>query len=290
MPAIVGLAWSTHRRSEKAASLYQPSRPALAGERREIRTDWGSASYRLVPGTGSGPPLVFIHGWGKTGDSAWWPILDDCSSPLVVVDLPGHGHSTLEAPFSFELAASAILDVIADSGIGSPILVTHSMGGPVALTAIREAGAHEFAGLVAMATSAYWVTPRVKAMMALAPYVMEPRSPIVTRTKLHDVSRHPQRAPQICWSYDCRPMLSLLREGAAALRKFDASTWSDLKLPNCHWVISTEDRVLPPHHQLVSARLFGARVHEIDAGHSIVMDAPKLVMDVLDEACSGASV
>lgn len=290
MPAIVGLAWHNQRRTEKAANLYEPSRPTLPGERREISTEWGSASYRFVEGAGTGPPLVFVHGWGKTGDSAWWPILDSCSSSLVVMDLPGHGNSRLEKTFSLELAAASLLEVISDSGVGRPLLVAHSMGGPVALTAIKAAGPHAFAGLVALATSAYWVTPRVKAMMALAPYVMEPRSPIVTRTKLHDVSRHPSRASQICWSYDCRPMLRLLRQGAAELRRFDASTWVDLEMPNSHWVISTDDRVLPPHHQHASARLFGARVHEINAGHSLVMDAPDLVVDILDEACSSITV
>lgn len=286
MPAVAGLAWHTHRRTERAASSHQLSRPFLPGQRREIRTAWGSVTYRLVAGSNSAPPLVLIHGWGKTGDSAWWPIIEGCRSSLVIMDLPGHGHSRLETPFTLELAAAALLDAIADSGVGRPILVAHSMGGPVALTAVKEAGPDAFAGLVALATSAYWVTPRVKAMMALAPYVMDPRSPIATRTKARQVSRHPGRAANICWSYSRRPMLPLLRQGANALRRFDASKWEGFELPRAHWVVSTDDRVLPPQHQHASAQLFGARVHEIRGGHSIVMDAPDQVIGVIDQVSS----
>lgn len=290
MPAVAGLAWRTHRRTERAVSAHEPSQPFLPGHRRQIATDWGSAAYRFVEAEGSGPPLVLIHGWGKTGDSAWWPIIEGCHSSLVIMDLPGHGHSRLDAPFTLELAAAALLEVIADSGVDRPILVAHSMGGPVALTAVKQAGADRFAGLVALATSAYWVTPRVKTMMALAPYVMDPRSPIATRTQVREVNRHPGRASHICWSYSRRPMLPLLRQGANALRRFDASRWDDFDPPRSHWVISTEDRVLPPAHQRASAHLFDASVHEIEGGHSIVMDAPDQVIGVLNEVSSTVSV
>lgn len=286
MPAVAGLAWRNHRRIERAASIHQPEPPYLPGERRVVETNWGSAAYRLVRGDETLTPLALIHGWGKSGDTAWWPILQACRASMVVVDLPGHGDSSLCEPFTFELAADALLSVLNDARIDRPILAAHSMGGPVALSAIREAGADAFAGLVAMATSAYWVTPRVRAMMALAPYVMSPGSPVVTRTKLHDVSRHPGRAPQICWSYGNRPLLPMLREGATALRRFDATRWGSIRVPRAHWVVSNQDRVLPAYHQHASARLFGATVHQLDAGHSIVMDAPDEIARILDEVAA----
>ena len=287
MPAVAGIAWHKHRQTERAATLENPSRPFLPGSRHEKTTHWGSVSYRLIEGSGSGVPLVLVHGWGKSGDSAWWPILEGCRSSMVIIDLPGHGHSRLDTSFSLELAAEALLDALDHSGLHRPILVAHSMGGPVAMTAMREVGSAPFAGFVAMATSAYWVAPRVSAMMALAPYVMDPRSPIVSRTKIRDVSRNPGRGPQICWSYSRRPSPAMLRQGAAALRRFDASGWNDLEMPNAHWVIPTEDRVLPPHHQHASARLVDAEVHEVRAGHSVVMDAPSEINAILDEISFG---
>lgn len=282
MPAVAGIAWHKHRRTEQM--LHRISRPFLPGERHEVTTEWGSVSYRLIEGSGSGAPLVLVHGWGKSGDSAWWPILEDCQSSMAIIDLPGHGHSRLEEPFSLELAADALLEVIEHSGLHRPILVAHSMGGPVAMTAMREVGRALFAGFVAMATSAYWVAPRVRAMMALAPYVMDPRSPVVTRTKKRDVNRNPGRGPQICWSYGHRPSPRMLRQGAAALRRFDASGWKDLEMPNSHWVIPTDDRILPPHHQHASARLVDATVHEVRAGHSVVIDAAGEIADILHRA------
>ncbi len=61
-------------------------------------------------------------------------------------------------PFSFGLAAEAVGRVVSDAGVERPVLVGHSMGGPVVLTTLRHAAA-EFSGLVALATSAHWVRP-----------------------------------------------------------------------------------------------------------------------------------
>jgi len=228
--------------------------------------------------------MVLVHGWGKTGDSAWWPILAGRKSTMAVVDLPGHGDSELWKPFTFDLAARAVLGVIEHAGIDAPVLVAHSMGGPVALTAIRAAGAPAFTAMVALATSAYWVRPRLAATMALAPYVMGPRSPLLVHTERSDLARLPEWAPHIAWSYRHRPTRPLLREGAAALRRFDVRDWPELEMPPTDWVVATGDRVLPPVHQHASARLLGAEVHLVDAPHSLVLEAPGAVGAILDRA------
>lgn len=74
----------------------------------------------------------------------------------------------------------------------------------------------------------------------------------------------------------------MLRKGAAALRRFNASGWNDLEMPNSPWVIRTEGRVLPPHHQRESTRLVGAIIQEVRAGHSVVRDAADEIAGILD--------
>lgn len=225
--------------------------------------------------------MVLIHGWGKTADSAWWPILADCGRTMVVVDLPGHGSSGLDRPFTFALAAEAVERAVADSGVDRPVVVAHSMGGPVAFSAIRRGGARQFSGLIVIATSAYWIRPRLRAMMAMAPYAMAPRSPFLIHTQLSELSHSPGVAPYIRWAHSRRPTPRVLSESAAALRRFDARDWTDFGLPPTQWVVPIRDGVLAPRHQYASARLFGAEVVEVEAEHSMVVQAPEKLLALI---------
>jgi pimeloyl-ACP methyl ester carboxylesterase len=283
VPAAVGFAWRDYREVTRAVESHPAVAPYLPGIRREVEADWGSVAYRWIPGDVTQPALVLVHGWGKTGDSAWWPILADCGRSMVVVDLPGHGLSRLNRRFDFSLAAGAVVGAVEDSGVVRPVVVAHSMGGPVALSAFRHAGSGGFSGFVALATSAYWVRPRLRAMMAMAPYAMARRSPFLLHTQRSDLLDAPELAPHIAWAYTCRPMPRVMNEAAAALRHFDARKWKDLSLPPTTWVVSTRDSVLAPMHQVASARYFGADVVQLEAQHSMVQ-ARHNVLDVLASA------
>jgi pimeloyl-ACP methyl ester carboxylesterase len=207
---------------------------------------------------------------------------------MVVLDLPGHGQSQLHEPFTFELAAEAVERVINDSGVERPVLVGHSMGGPVVFTALRRVGPERFSGLLALATSAYWVRPRLRVMMALAPYAMAPRSPVLVQKQRSELRDTPERAEHLAWSYTRRPAGRLLRETAAVLRRFDARGWSDLRLPPTTWVVAALDGVLSPDHQRASASHFEVEVVEVAAQHSLVVQDPATTLALL-EGC-GASL
>ena len=282
VPAAAGLAWQQYRRAVRAVDAYPALAPDLPGVRRLIPTSWGSVTYRLVAGDPHRPALVLIHGWGKTGDSAWWPVIEASERTMLVVDLPGHGYSHLQEPFSFALAADAVEQAVSDAGLDRPVLVGHSMGGPVALTVLRRRGPDAFSSMVALATSAYWVRPRLRAMMTLAPYVMAPRSPFLIRTERAELRQIPHLADHIAWAYTRRPARLLLDETAQALRRFDARDWTDLSLPPTTWVVATEDGVLAPEHQLASARHFGVPVVEVASQHSMVVQSPDAVLGILE--------
>ncbi len=283
VPAAAGFAWRGYRKAARAVAAYPPLEPDLPGERRQVETRWGSAAYRFIKGDESRPALVFIHGWGKTGDSAWWPIMAECDRTMVIVDLPGHGYSKLDAPFTFAIAAEAVERSVVDAGVISPIVVAHSMGGPVAFSAIRRGDPRLFSGLIVLATSAYWVRPRLRAMMTMAPIAMAPRSPFLIHTQLIELNHSPELAPHIVWSYARRPNPRVLGESAAALRGFDARHWTDLSLPPTRWVVSTQDSVLAPRHQHESARRFGGEVVELEAQHSMVVQAPKELLSIIED-------
>ena len=101
---------------------------------------------------GSGPTLVFVHGW--TCDSSSWTEQVAAFSKkyrVITLDLPGHGQSgsPKDGKFSMDLFARAVEAVRVEANAPRIVLVGHSMGAPV----IRQY-AHTYpdhvAGLVAV--------------------------------------------------------------------------------------------------------------------------------------------
>jgi pimeloyl-ACP methyl ester carboxylesterase len=208
---------------------------------------------------------------------------------VVAIDLPGHGRSLLDERFTFDLAADAVLAAVADSGVIRPVLVGHSMGGPVALTALRRvarAGQSDFAGFVAIATSSYWVRPRHQIMVAAAPYAMAQGSPILMRAQRAETRRAPDQASRIAWEYAVRPPRRILGEAAAELRRFDARRWEDLSLPPSVWVVTLDDGIIDPADQAASARHLGIPTVDLPNDHPVVIQAPAALARIIEEASS----
>jgi sigma-B regulation protein RsbQ len=83
---------------------------------------------------GTGPTLVFIHGW--TCDSTSWaaqvPAFDK-KYRVITLDLPGHGQSgsPKDGKFTMDLFARAVEAVRAEANAQQVVLIGHSMGAPV---------------------------------------------------------------------------------------------------------------------------------------------------------------
>jgi pyruvate dehydrogenase E2 component (dihydrolipoamide acetyltransferase) len=99
-------------------------------------TEAGGKRLRYLDiGSGDGPPIVFVHGFG--GDlNAWMfnqPALAE-KHRTVALDLSGHGGSTKIMDFALDAAgfAADIDHVLAAAGIDRVHLVGHSMGGAIA--------------------------------------------------------------------------------------------------------------------------------------------------------------
>jgi pimeloyl-ACP methyl ester carboxylesterase len=102
--------------------------------------------------TGSGPTLVFVHGW--TCDSSSWTGQVPAFAKkyrVVTLDLPGHGQSgsPADGKFSIDLFARAVEAVRAETKADRIVLVGHSMGAPVIRQYARRYPQH-VAGLVAV--------------------------------------------------------------------------------------------------------------------------------------------
>jgi pimeloyl-ACP methyl ester carboxylesterase len=111
----------SHSLKEKRHSLI------IAGQR---------LSYRTL---GAGPPLVMLHGYGVSG-SLWLPTLPYLAQrhEVFVLDLPGHGHSSLSAPWQLRAVAPVVAQWLTSMQLAPIALLGQSMGGAIALQLTAE--------------------------------------------------------------------------------------------------------------------------------------------------------
>ncbi|GAA3213695.1 alpha/beta fold hydrolase [Actinocorallia longicatena] len=85
--------------------------------------------------TGSGPPLLLIHGIGDSSET-WTPVLPDLAKRYTVIapDLLGHGDSAKpRADYAVAAYASGMRDLLTVLNIDRVTVVGHSLGGGVAM-------------------------------------------------------------------------------------------------------------------------------------------------------------
>lgn len=279
--ALLAYGWARYQKAVDELDRYQPASPVLPGTLHAIPMTFGTVSYRTITGDPRRPPLVLIHGWGRTGDSAWWTIVWKTDRTMILVDLPGHGRSRLSGPFSLDLAAESVIRVIKHAELEDPVVVGHSMGGAIALLVGRKLG-RRVSHIGIIASSAFWVKPKVAVTLAAAPYVMAPNSPIIIRRQHRQAIQVPQEAGRVVWEYAARPARSTLEATARALKSFDARKWDRSGMAPITWMVTKADGIIDPDEQLTSARIFTDDIVEVQAEHSVVMDYPDLVAPFLE--------
>jgi pimeloyl-ACP methyl ester carboxylesterase len=107
--------------------------------------------------TGSGQPLVLLHGLGSSR-AAWNPVLAGLAQhfDVIAIDLPGFGESA-PLPAAVEATpgalAGAVADFLTESGIEAPHLVGNSLGGWVATELART---YPVASLTLLSPAGLW--------------------------------------------------------------------------------------------------------------------------------------
>src|SRR6185503_776511 len=92
---------------------------------------------------GRGPTVVLVHGLGS-GRMQWMPTARKLLAGyhVVMVDLPGHGDSAMPDPFTLNVAAAALDQVLARQKAESTIVVGQGMGGSIAVLAVQAHPEH----------------------------------------------------------------------------------------------------------------------------------------------------
>jgi pimeloyl-ACP methyl ester carboxylesterase len=106
----------------------------------DLEVDGARIAYRAWGKSGD-PSVVLVH--GGAANSAWWdhvaPFLA-VEHRVLAIDLSGHGSSEHRQDYSLDTWADEVLAVAGHESDARPVIIGHSMGGFVALTAARHHG------------------------------------------------------------------------------------------------------------------------------------------------------
>src|SRR6202166_3382130 len=224
--------------------------------------------------------IVLVHG-GLVDGSGWkgvYKALKKDGYTVAIVQIPT---ISLEDDVAFTKRAIAVQN-------GPVILVGHSYGGAV----ITEAGNDpKVAGLVYIAAFALDKGESVASLIkdpppgAPVPPILPPQDGYLFLDKAKfpasfagDVS--PEKAEfmadsQVPWGVDA---LGGTISGAAWKAK---PTW---------YLLTTEDRMLPPDAQRLMSKRAGATVVEVKSSHAVYVSHPQAVAHIIEEAARGALV
>ena len=119
-------------------------------------------------GSDAGPLLVLLHGMGATGEvyaGVEQVLADNWPGGWLAVDLPGHGRSAWDPPYTFARHAEAVRDLLPHDR--DVILLGHSMGGVVALE-LAEGTAPVPIAVVGFGIKADWPEEHIAGAARLA--------------------------------------------------------------------------------------------------------------------------
>ena len=151
--------------------------------------------------TGSGPPLVLVHGLGARRQS-WQPVLAGLSAAreVMAVDLPGHGLTPpLEGTLTFDRLVEDLHEHLTEQDLAGADLVGSSMGARMVLElARRGVGRH----VVALDPGGFWNDTEkavfgtsVKASFALVK-ALRPALPVLAGSAAGRTALLPQFTPR----------------------------------------------------------------------------------------------
>jgi pimeloyl-ACP methyl ester carboxylesterase len=225
------------------------------------------------------PGVVLVHG-GFADGSGWRDVYE-----LLTGD--GYQVSVVQNPtLSLEGDAMATR-MILDRQQGPTVLVGHSYGGAV----ITEAGTHDrVAALVYICAFGPDTGESVNTLLQTFP-ADGPQPPILPpvegflfldREKFHASFAGDLSAEQAAFMADSQVPWGVDALGGA----ISEAAW---RSKPSWYLITNEDRMIPPDAQRTMSGRLGATVVEVDASHSVYISQPGAVADLIKQAAAAAA-
>jgi pimeloyl-ACP methyl ester carboxylesterase len=224
--------------------------------------------------------IVLVHG-GFVDGSGWQGVYKDLKNNGYDVTIVQNSTTSLEDDVATTKRAIATLN-------GPVILVGHSYGGAV----ITEAGNDpKVAGLVYIAAFALDKGESVSALIKSAP-AGAPQPPILPPVDgflMLDKAKFPASFAGDVSPEEAEFMAdSQVPWGVNALAgTITEPAW---KAKPSWYLLTTEDRMIPPDAQRLMSKRAGATVVEVKGSHAIYVSQPQAVAHIIDVAANGALI
>jgi pimeloyl-ACP methyl ester carboxylesterase len=224
--------------------------------------------------------VVLVHG-GFVDGSGWQGVYD-----LLTAD--GYRVSVVQNPTLSLEGDAAAARLILDRQDGPTILVGHSYGGAV----ISEAGTHErVAALVYIAAFVPDAGESVNTLIAgfppdgPIPPILPPQQGFLflDREKFHDSFAGDLPGQQAAFLADAQVPWSVDAPAGTVSEPAWQSTRS-------WYLLTTEDRMIPPDAQRAMSERAGSTVVEVSASHAVYVSQPAAVADVIKQAATTSAV
>ena len=223
--------------------------------------------------------VVLVHG-GFVDGSGWQGVYESLTRD-------GFRVSIVQNPtLSLEGDAQATRQII-DAQDGPVVLVGHSYGGAV----ITEAGTHpNVAALVYVCAFAPDKGESVGSLIAgfpadgPQPPILPPRDGFLflDRDKFHASFAADLPADQAAFMADSQVPWNVAAPAAAITE----AAW---RTKPSWYLVTSEDRMIPPPAQHTMAAKIGATVSEVTASHSVYVSQPEAVATLIAQAAAGAA-
>lgn len=241
------------------------------------------------------PCIVFIH--GALNDHSVWTLLARWFAhhghAVLALDLPGHGRSDGPPLADAEALADWVLALLDAAGVRKAALVGHSMGSLIALEAAGRAP-ERIERLVMLGTAvpmkvsdALMQTSQRDPLKAIDMVNTFSHSGTASKpsypgpgTWLHGSDRALMRRVQ-----SGQPGLNLFHHDFGICDRYAAGLAAAAKV-RCPAtiVIGSRDQMTSPKQAATIAQALNARVQSVDAGHSMMSEAPDAVLAALRSA------
>jgi pimeloyl-ACP methyl ester carboxylesterase len=237
--------------------------------------------------TGGAPyPAVFVHGAGENS-LLWKRTFEHLSggSKAFAVDLPGHPSGEITCK-SIPEYSQVVMDFMRQSGLGSPVVVGHSMGSAVAITLAIE-HPESISGLVIVGGGAKLGVDRA---------VLEGLRSETMKTIEEAITPRSYYAVDLSLGRDARAALStsnfrVFLNDYLACAAFDERQRLDKIRARTLIVCGDADRMTPPKwsHYLQS-NIEGAELRFVrDAGHMLPIEKPEILAGMIQAFLEGFS-
>jgi pimeloyl-ACP methyl ester carboxylesterase len=241
-------------------------------------------SYRAW-GPTDAPAIVLVH--GGAAHSGWWdhiaPLIDN-TYRVLALDLSGHGDSGRREEYSVsQWAREAVALTAAADLAGPPIMVGHSMGGRVVVTAAAE-HPDDVAGIIVIDTPIRDIEPEARAARERTAF-----GPLRVYPSVDEALSHfrpvPEQKHYLPYVFDHIALASIGAVGGGWTWKFDPRIFDNRPLPaETLRTVRCRVAVFRAEHGLLTAdigdhmyEMLGrvAPVIEIPlAGHHVMLDQP----------------